>query len=446
MQETFDLAVAVGLLAALLLVLLAAFAVLWLRRRAREQQAAVRIDGLLQELARRRAEIRDAELERSRFLAAFSHDLKQPMQAINLYLAGVERGLAAGSHEHDERVRAGESLLRLRQGIAYMNEVFESVLDVSRLDSGAMAVGAERVQLQPFCERLIRQHQRMADDLGLRLELRADGFAQAAVQTDPKLLERILRNFISNAMRYTRSGGIRLRLRVHGTRCRIAVVDTGAGIAAGMRRKIFDEFNRGDNAAMAVQGVGLGLSISRRLAGRIGARISLQSHAGMGSIFAIDLPLAPAAAPEAERLQRQESRLLNEVLPQLVVSAPANTLLVSIDGDPEVGHALRLLAPGLGVEVLAVASADEAIQQLAQLNRVPSLLMVDAQLPSEPALQAVARVNDEFNNEFPLILCSDEPPLAGQEVGGVARSCVLTRPFSAERLRDAINQCLSSLR
>ena len=232
MQETFSPGVAAGLLAALLLVLLAVFVVLALRRRARDGQTAVRIDALLQELARRRAEIREAELERSRFLAAFSHDLKQPMQAINLYLAGVERGLAAGAADHDDRERAGESLLRLRQGIAYMNEVFESVLDISRLDSGAMAVGAERVEMLPFCERLLRQHQRMADDLGLRLELRADGLARAAVQTDPKLLERILRNFISNAMRYTRRGGIRLRLRVDGARCRIAVVDTGAGVTA----------------------------------------------------------------------------------------------------------------------------------------------------------------------------------------------------------------------
>ena len=445
MQETFSPGVAAGLLATLLLALLAVFVVLALRRRARDGQTAVRIDALLQELARRRAEIREAELERSRFLAAFSHDLKQPMQAINLYLAGVERGLAAGAADHDDRERAGESLLRLRQGIAYMNEVFESVLDISRLDSGAMAVGAERVEMLPFCERLLRQHQRMADDLGLRLELRADGLARAAVQTDPKLLERILRNFISNAMRYTRRGGIRLRLRVDGARCRIAVVDTGAGIAAGMRRKIFDEFNRGDNAAMAVQGVGLGLSIARRLAGRIGARISLQSHSGLGSIFAIDLPLAAPLASGSERLQRQEDQLLREVLPQLVVNAPANTLLVSIDGDPEVGHALQLLAPGLGVDVLAVASADEAILQLAQMNRVPSLLMVDAQLPSEPALQAVARVSDEFNTDFPLILCSDEPLLATPDTGGATRSCVLTRPFSAERLRDAINQCLSSL-
>lgn len=416
---------------------------LW-RRRARERQAAARIDGLLQELARRRAELREAELERSRFLAAFSHDLKQPMQAINLYLGGLERCLAQSGIDAPERERAQESLLRLRQGISYMNEVFDSVLDISRLDSGAITVTAERLHLHAFCEKLLRQHQRMADDLGLVLQLRTDGMQQAFVQTDPKLLERVLRNFISNALRYTRQGGIRLRVSRRGPGCRIAVIDTGSGIAAGMRKKIFEEFTRGDSAAMAVQGVGLGLSIARRLAGRIGASIAVRSHLGMGSIFAIDLPLSADALSDAERIAMREARMLQAVLPQVVVDAPAHTLLVSIDGDPEVAHALRLVAPGLGVEVLAVPSAADAIRELAQMNRVPSLLLVDAQLSSEPALQAVARINDEFNTAFPLILCSDEPLLATPV--GLAQISVLQRPFSAERLREAINQSLSSLR
>ena len=99
-----------------------------------------------------------------------------------------------------------------------------------------------------------------------------------------------------------------------------------------------------------------------------------------------------------------------------------------------------------GVQVLAVASADAAIAQLAAMNRVPSLLLVDAQLASEPAMQAVARINDEFNTEFPLILCSDEELLAAPPSGGNERSSVLVRPFSAERLRDAINRSLSQLR
>lgn len=419
--------------------------VMALRRRARLRHATVRIDSLLQELARRRAELRDAELERSRFLAAFSHDLKQPMQAINLYLDGIERSLAAASMQPQERTRALESLLRLKQGIGYMNDVFDSVLDISRLDSGAMAVDAVRVHLQSLCERLLRQHQRIADDLGLALQLRADGMERAFAHTDPRLLERILRNFISNAMRYTKRGGMRVRIAQRGGRCRITVVDTGSGIAAGMRRKIFEEFNRGDGAAMAVQGVGLGLSIARRLAGRIGATVSVRSHVGLGSAFAVDLPLSAECLSEPEERAMQEARLMRGILTEVVVSPPSNTLLLCLDGDPEVAHALGLVAPGLGVEVLAAASADEAIRVLAEKDRVPSVLLVDACLPSEPAMQAVMRISEEFNTEFPLILCSDEPLLAEPEGGRGARVRVLYRPFSADRLREAINRSLSSL-
>lgn len=437
---------ALALLPALGVPALAAALIMALRRRSRLRQAAVRIDGLLQELARRRAEVRDAELERSRFLAAFSHDLKQPMQAVNLYLDGIERGLAAAGMEAAERARALESLLRLKQGIGYMNEVFDSVLDISRLDSGVLAVGAERVHLQSFCERLLRQHQRVADDLGLALQLRADDMGRACADTDPRLLERILRNFISNALRYTRRGGIRVRISERDGRCRIAVVDTGSGIAAGMRRKIFEEFNRGDSAAMAEQGVGLGLSIARRLAGRIGASVSVRSHVGLGSVFAIDLPLCTHGPSEAEARAMQEERLLRGVLTEVVVRPPANTLLVCLDGDPEVAHALGLIAPGLGVEVLAAASSAEAIRELARIDRVPSVLLVDARLPSEPAMQAVMRINEEFNAEFPLILCSDEPLLAEPDPGRGARVSVLIRPFGAERLREAINRSLSRLK
>ncbi len=417
----------------------------WWQRSRRAQASRVRIDELLQELAQRRAELRDIEAERSRFLAAFSHDLKQPMQAINLYLGSMEDSLAHARMEDAERARTTESLLRLKQGVTYMNDVFDSMLDVSRLDSGALEVGIERVPAVSFCERVLQQHRRMADDLGLRLELRADGMEQAILQTDPRLLERILRNFISNAMRYTRHGGLRLRITSRGALCRIAVVDTGAGISAAMRKKIFDEFTRGDAAAMASQGVGLGLSIARRLAARIGARISLRSHVGIGSVFAIDLPLSASPLSDVERVAMRDARILQQVLTQVVVDAPAHTLMVCIDSDPDVVNALHLLAPGLGVEVLAAGASADAIQRLAELGRVPNLLLVDAQLQSEPALQAITCLNDEFNTEIPVILCSDEQTLSdvGRQAG--SRVTPLQRPFSAETLREAIKRSLSAL-
>ena len=415
----------------------------WWRWRRRDQVTRGRIDDRLQELARRRAELRDLEADRSRFLAAFSHDLKQPMQAVNLYLGSIERSLANAAMASDERARSTESLLRLQQSIGYMNDVFDSVLDISRLDSGALDVRMERVHAWSFCERVLAQHQRMADDLGLVLELRGVDASQAALKTDPRLLERILRNFISNAMRYTKRGGLRLRIRQRGALCRISIADTGSGIAAPLRKKIFDEFTRGDAAVMAAQGVGLGLAIARRLAARIGGRILLSSHVGLGSVFAIELPLSVASLSEAERAAIRDTHLIERVLPQIVVEPPVNTLMVCIDADPDVANALRLLAPGLGIDIITAGGSIDAIRQLAARSQIPSLLMIDAQLQTESVAQVITRINDEFNAAVPVVLCSDEDMMINVDYHAGSPVTLLQRPFSAEKLREAINASLS---
>ncbi len=435
---TLPLALGVLLIGLLLIVL----AVWSLIRQRREQRRRRRIDEMLQELAERRQTLRETEVDRSRFLAAFSHDLKQPMQAINLYLGSVERSLAHAPLDTTERARATESLLRLRQSMGYMNDVFDSMLDVSRLDSGALEVSIERVDGRDFCERIVAQHRRMAEDLGLTLTLRLPEQESFFLQTDPRLLERILRNFISNAMRYTQRGGIRLRLSRRGERCRIAVIDTGSGIAVTLRKKIFDEFTRGDNAVMTTQGVGLGLAIARRLAARIGARISLGSHVGIGSVFAIDLPLATEAISGSAQVALAETYLIERLLPQMLFEPPENTLLVCVDADPDVGNALRLLAPGIGISVIVAGSSDDAIRQLGAQGGVPSLLMVDAQMQSEPVAQVITRINDEFNSNIPVLLCSDESPFSDLQRQVGSPVTLLQRPFSTEKLRAAINAAL----
>jgi signal transduction histidine kinase/CheY-like chemotaxis protein len=432
-----------GLAAVLMAVGLLALVVEWQRRRRRDQVTRGRIDDRLQELARRRAELRDLEADRSRFLAAFSHDLKQPMQAVNLYLGSIERSLATAAMASDERARSTESLLRLQQSIGYMNDVFDSVLDISRLDSGALDVKMERVHAWSFCERVLAQHQRMADDLGLVLELRGANAPQATLKTDPRLLERILRNFISNAMRYTKRGGLRLRVTPRGALCRISIADTGSGIAAPLRKKIFDEFTRGDAAVMAAQGVGLGLAIARRLAARIGGRILLSSHVGLGSVFAIELPLSVASLSDTERAAMRDAHLVERVLPQIVVEPPVNTLMVCIDADPDVANALRLLAPGLGIDIITAGGGADAIRQLAARSRIPSLLMIDAQLQTESVAQVITRINDEFNVNVPVVLCSDEDLVADIDHHTGSSVTLLQRPFSTEKLREAINASLS---
>lgn len=438
----------VGATLAILSVLCMALVAHFSRWMDRDQDARSRVAGLLEQVAQRRLELQEAEINRSRFLASISHDLRQPMHAINLYIGSIERSMLSAQQAPDERERSAESLLRLKQSVSYMNDIFDSLLDVSQLDTGVLQVSSVRIRALPFCQRLLEQHARTVEELGLRLELRAEGAEQLFMQTDTRLLERVVRNFLSNAIRYTRKGGIRLRISRHGSLCRISVADTGVGIPAAMKKKIFDEFMQIDPTpgALLNKGVGLGLSIARRLAARIGAQISLHSYVGIGSVFSIDVPLAASAPSMEEQIAQREERFLQQILPNITFTHASETLLVCLETDPDIRHAMQLLAPSLGLRLLTATSSAAAISELNSLNRAPDLLLIDSQLPEETALQALARINDEFNLDIPAIIVSADMAM---ELATLSRSLPVTllqKPFSSERLHAAINAGLSRAR
>ena len=433
--------VALTILSALCMVVVARFS-RWIDR---DAEARGRVAGLLEQVAQRRLELQEVEINRSRFLASISHDLRQPMHAINLYIGSIERSLLSAQQAPDERLRASESVLRLKQSVGYMNDIFDSLLDVSQLDTGVVRVSLDRVQALPFCKRLLEQFTRTAEELGIRIELCGEGAEQIFLQTDTRLLERIVRNFLSNALRYTRKGGIRLRLRVRDGVCRISVVDTGVGIPIAMKKKIFDEFMRLDQSASSLgsKGVGLGLSIARRLAARIGAHISLHSYVGMGSVFAVDVPLSTKRPSLQERHAQREERILQAVLPNITMSHAEDTLLVCLETDPDISNAMSLLAPALGLRLLVATSSAAVIAELGRLHRIPDLLLIDSQLPSETALQALASINDEFNLDIPAIVLSSDMSMELATLDRCLPVTVLQKPFSSDRLHEAINDGLS---
>jgi FixJ family two-component response regulator len=139
----------------------------------------------------------------------------------------------------------------------------------------------------------------------------------------------------------------------------------------------------------------------------------------------------------------RDAHLVERLLPQVVVEPPVNTLMVCIDADPDVANALRLLAPGLGIDIITAGGSVDAIRQLAMRGIVPSLLMIDAQLQSESVAQVITLINDEFNTTVPVVLCSDEALVANIEQHAGSPVTLLQRPFSTEKLREAINAALS---
>lgn len=338
-------------------------------------------------LARRAAEA--ANVSKSRFLAAASHDLVQPLNAARLFTSALraQPGLDSEAEELAERIdtsfRAAEGLL-------------EALLDVSRLDAGGYRPEVGDFALTEFFDVLRIQFAVVAGQRGLRLRVVP---TTLAVHSDPQLLSRIVQNFVSNALRYTGKGGVVLGARRVGHQVRVEVWDSGPGIAVEQHARIFEEFQRLEQPSpWGEQGLGLGLSICNRLAGILGCRLDLKSRVGRGSCFAVTVPRAEAVPARRERVDRSGA---NKQLPLTVLCLDDDTAI--LDGmtallarwgvncrvAPDVRRARAELELGSVDLILAdyhmAGDTDglEAMQQLrAHLGRLPPVVMITADASS----------------------------------------------------------------
>lgn len=240
----------------------------------------MRIEDRTSELRAANVALAEADAEKTRFLAAASHDLLQPLHAARLFSAALGRDLSGSAREVlgklDRSIQSAEALLR-------------SLLDISKLDAGGISPNAQPLQIRPLLAALVETMRPLALEKGLDIRL---GPGDATVETDPGLLRSIVQNFLSNAIRYTQAGGIVVGVRRRGSRARIDVIDTGPGIAEEKYSVIFREFERLPNASEG--GIGLGLAIVERTARLLGGRVSLRSKVGKGSRFSIALPVSLA--------------------------------------------------------------------------------------------------------------------------------------------------------
>ena len=239
------------------------------------------------QLAEAKSVAERADAAKTRFLAAATHDLAQPIHAARLFLAAAENDPAS----------AQTVLNQLGRSLAAAEQLLAGLLDISRLDAGGLPVQRRAVAVSEVLQPLADEAAAIAADKGLRFRFR--GNRRLALDTDPVLLRRIVQNFLSNALRYTERGGVLLGVRRLPGAVRIEVRDSGPGIPAAQHTTIFEEFRRGpaaERAQAGTRGLGLGLSIAQRMAARLGHALSLRSLEGRGSCFAITVPLAAGAA------------------------------------------------------------------------------------------------------------------------------------------------------
>lgn len=311
---------------------------------------------LVVEKARQTQVAEHANLAKSRFLSAASHDLRQPVHALGLFVHRLQQEPLNATQR--------DLLGHIEHAATATQDLLNGLMDISRLDSQTQAVNRQAFPLQPLLERLHHEFQGEARAKDLSLRLRAPAIW---VDSDAVLLERILRNLLSNALRYTTCGGVLLAVRRQAGRVCIAVYDTGIGIAAQEQQMIFGEYYQVANRERdRHKGLGLGLAIVDRLARLLDHPLRLRSRPGRGSYFALDLPVtaAPAVRPR----------------PAATVSHRLDLAVLIIDDDVAVRLSTRLLLEAWGCRVFEASNGREA---QARLSPALDVILCDYRLPGE---------------------------------------------------------------
>ncbi len=380
------------------------------------------------ELLRQLAEVRaarevaeQASIAKSKFFAAASHDLRQPLHSLGLFASALD-AYVASDEGRELRRRIGAS-------IEALDGLFNELLDLSRLDAGVIESKPQPFALQELFDRLELRFAREAQGRGLKLRFVPCGHA---VRSDPLLLERILSNLIANALRYSERGAVLVGARRRGEHVAIEVRDSGIGIAASEQNRIFDEFYQLNNPARdRRKGLGLGLAIVRRLTALLGHTLELKSAPGHGSVFR--LVLARAAAAQAQKPPAPAA-------PSLPMQGRC---VLVIDDEIEIRDASVALLARWGVRAIAASDSVE-LGRLLDTGLKPEAAIVDLRLGSPiDGVDVIAQLRGRFGAAFPALLISGDT--GARELSRVKASGLplLIKPVPPARMKAALHACLA---
>lgn len=380
----------------------------------------------LDEASLRKDEAERANAAKTRFLAAASHDLRQPMHSISL-LIGVLRARLTDPAQIDIADKVQSS-------VTTMENLFGNLLDISKLDAGAVHPHIEDVDLGWLLDRAAQTWLPQAQEKGLTLRLRPG--RRWVVRGDATLLERIVGNLLANAIRYTRSGGVLVGCRRRGEHCELQIWDTGPGIAEEHRESIFEEFFRiGAPGTGQEKGLGLGLSIVRRCVHILGYSISVQSREGRGSVFKVTLPLAADALP----LRDIDSSTAPP--PQ----ALEGNFIVVVDDEATNREAVRDALLAAGCHVVIAHSGDDALAQLEAHLRTPDLILTDFQLGSSGnGLDVIRRLRAHYDEAIPALVVTANTDARLVAEAAALGAGLLHKPVGLQRLLQALKESLEA--
>ncbi len=388
-------------------------------------------EGLQQQIAQREQmeialrEARDAAEEanhsKDKYLAAASHDLLQPLNAARLLISTLRERELPAAEKH--------LLERAHMALEGAEDLLADLLDIARLDQAAITPTFAACRIDELFNALASEFEPVAQEAGLQLRVLPTSLC---AYTDSHLLIRILRNFLSNACRYTKSGRIVLGVRRRGSHLRIEVWDTGVGIALEQQEKIFLEFNQlGNNHANGRKGVGLGLAIVERIATILEARVALWSREGVGSCFSIEVPATTAPAQPSFAILPRAS-LANDL---------AGQRILVIDNEPDILHSMGALLDQWACETVLAADYAGAVQALGGV--APNLIIVDLHLDNNvTGLHVVEQLRGYFSEQLPAVLITADYTDQEQALRKKLGIPMLNKPVRPGKLRAVMSHQL----
>lgn len=390
----------------------------------------LRIDEATQALREKKEEAELASHDKSRFLAVASHDLRQPLHALGLYVAELQRKLSETEHQH--------LVEQIVNSIEAFSELLNALLDISKLDAGVIVPQIRIFGMNDMLNRIASDYQRMADDKNILMIVRKCNWC---ISSDPLLLERILVNLVSNAIRYTsQNGRIMVACRRRGNFLRIEVRDNGIGISQIDQGNIFREFYQVKQSRLeSTKGLGLGLAIVDRLTKLLGHRIELRSTPNMGSVFALEVPLAL-------RSGRPYMSAVSQFRPDVASMASESPLygkrLLVVDDDPAVlsGTAKLLLSWGC---LVSHAASLEQVRNLVRNGEKWDFIVSDYQLENDTnGIDVISTVRQHQNETTPCVLITGDTSQAVVDLAGMNGYPLLYKPIKPARLRSLITHLL----
>ena len=389
-----------------------------LERRVRERTAELLDVNAALAVAKTKAD--EANLDKTRFLAAASHDIMQPLNAARLYVQSLS-----------ESSIDPQSMKLVRNVDASLNaveEIFSTLIEISRMDARRVDVDITDFPLSDIFEQLKLEFEPVARERGLAFTVLP---TNVWVRSDRRLLRRVLQNLVSNAVKYTRTGKVVLGLRRRGEVVSLQVLDTGPGIPEDKRRLIFHEFQRIEGAGSREHGLGLGLSIVERICLMLGHPLELNSEAGKGSMFSVVVPLAVPV---------KETR--TTVVPARKLGSPKGSYVLCIDNEPAVLAGMEALLGGWGCKVTTATSIPTSVQAASSMPALPDVILADYHLDLGTGLAAIAAVRDKMKVDIPAVIITADHSAEVERHVREAGHAILRKPLKAAALRALMTRLL----